>query len=216
MKKSLVIVLVLALVVALTGCNLAGLASFVAPNVDPAVAMGSITEDRYINELFGIAFQLPENWVFATDEELAQSTDMAGEVFDESVIEDLLSSRQTLVNMSAWDEARIPNVNMNIQFIGGSRRMSMDDYTKSAAEQLPELMESVGVKVESLETRQVSFAGEERLGLFFRAEYTTGTFWQFSYYLMNDGYLGTVTCTANSVEEIEAVLPYFQALGQGE
>lgn len=214
MKKITVLLLAMAMVLSLAACNFAELAAQLTPSADPAVVMGSITEDRYTNTLFGFTFQLPEDWAFATREEMAQLAGVSVDTYEETAVAEQLSARQTVMTMQAWNAEGLPNVNLNVQFIGGGTQMTMDAYTEMVATQMPAAMETSGAQIKEIETRKVSFAGEERLGIAFQAEYETGTFWQFSYYMIVDGYLATFVFTGNSIEEIEALLPNFQPIGE--
>lgn len=183
------------------------------PSAELSAAMGGIDGATYTNEMFGITFQLPESWAFATEEELAVLSGLAESIYDETIVGALLDTGATPIVMCAMNGFGTSSVNMNVQMLTDALVLSLDEYTSMTAEIMPSLLESSGMTVSNLETKQVSLAGEDRLGIAYDAEYGGVVMSQFIYYLAADGYLATVTITSPTAEEIDTIITNFAAIG---
>ncbi len=103
-----------------------------------------VTEDRYENEFWDIAFTLPDNWLAATAEELGY-TSLEGN--------DLLSDEQRMQAEKAFEEGRSVNemgasdmfgtniimVTDNFSGVMGGDALTAEQYAKVVAQQLKEV-----------------------------------------------------------------------------
>ena len=72
MKKLMAFVLVLCMALALTACGTA----------DKSLTLGTVEDDVYTNDYFGLRCELPANWTFLDKEELAEQNGLAAQALD--------------------------------------------------------------------------------------------------------------------------------------
>lgn len=182
-------------------------------NAELTGAMGTVEGSVYTNELFGISLQLPEGWSFATAQELALAAGLTENMFDDTAIGALVETGAAPTIMLAMDELGTSNINMNVQKLTEDLSAGLDEYTTMTAELMPALLESSGMTVSNMETKQANFAGESRLGIAYDVEISGVAMSQFIYFLAADDYLATVTFNAPTVEEVDAMVAYFAPIG---
>ena len=83
MKRIFVLMLVLIMGLSLIGCGnkISKEFEIAKESASKVIATGKIEGDVYTHE-FGIRFEKPENWVYSTEEELAQMESQEGIVYD--------------------------------------------------------------------------------------------------------------------------------------
>jgi hypothetical protein len=134
MKKTLALLLSLALILALCGgCLFNG-------GLDRKLVRGSWNDDVYTNEFADIRFTLPEGWLAATDEEIANLMGLAAETLEDEDKWAVEAAKLTTVyDMMAQDPATGNNIIVmfeNLSMVIGGTSMSEEDYLKSAKEQV--------------------------------------------------------------------------------
>lgn len=180
------------------------------PNSDETddAIRGIIEGDVYTNELVQLGFQLPEGWCFASDSEIAQITGLTQDMIGEDMSK-LLDQGLSAMVFYAFNDQGTSNVNMNVQKVPGVSALPMDTYTESVCDMIPNLMAQANMTVNSIEAREVEFAGETRLGIFYETEFSGAVLQQFSYYLASGDYLATVTVTCQDADEIPQIIAQF-------
>jgi len=75
MKKFLICLLAVAMVIAMSGCDLLSMFNKEEKpsSQDMELSLGTVTGNKYESEFIGIGYTLPDGWEFYTDEEIKES-----------------------------------------------------------------------------------------------------------------------------------------------
>lgn len=75
-----------------------------AKPVEKKISRGTISENVYTNTFLGLTFEKPEEWIYATDEEMAQLVGLGQDIVDLNSLEKMLSETASVYDMSASDD----------------------------------------------------------------------------------------------------------------
>ena len=172
-------------------------------------ALGTIEENAYVNEYFGLGFDLPEEWQFFTEEELAEMMNITLQVIDDEDLKDLMresmESGNGVTNMAAKNTTGTLNINMRLTKYENAllKTLSEDSILEMLSAPVKEMLESAGYEDLKLELRTIEFAGEEKQALFI-----TGTFYNLPMYqaellLLGEDYYAVLTFTSVLEDRLE-------------
>ncbi len=124
---------------------------FVQRSTSKQLARGTWNEDVYSSEMSELQFTLPEGWVAATDEEIANLMGIAADSFDDKQKWALEAAKLTTVyDMMAQDPVTGNNVIVmfeNLSMVIGGAKMSEEDY-----------LEILKKQIENLDTMEYTFS----------------------------------------------------------
>ena len=219
-KKTIAVLLLCALFVVMTSG--AASATETRTDTDFETALGTIEEDVYTNEYFGVGYKLPEDWVFFTDEELAQTLNAAEQVIDnEELIEMLKKAAEdgtAVTNMGAKGELGLRNVNMRLsRLTEKSLRLYSDKMILQAlSTSMEAMLKKAGYENLEMEIGEVEFAGEKKAILLFSGEFMTLPIHQGEILLMGEDYYAILTFTNMIDDNIEELVGHWYALEEAE
>lgn len=75
-----------------------------AKPVEKKISRGIVSENVYTSEFLSVTFEKPEEWIYATDEEMAQLVDLGQDIIELNSLEKMLSETATVYDMSASDD----------------------------------------------------------------------------------------------------------------
>jgi hypothetical protein len=186
MKKIFLTIFILSILFAV-GCG--------SKKPSPGVWEGNV----YTNEYLGLRFVLPPGWAVPTDAEMAQITGIAQREYGDFFPDDM----DEFFDMVAVNRSSGANVNLN--FVRHGRRVPT---VEDVFEEVPKVLESIGGRV----TRN---SGTTRLGDNRWNSHNTAiemfgvTMNGRQFFIIQDGFIITITITAGLTESIESVLPWF-------
>ena len=181
-------------------------------------AIGEIKEDTYVNEYFGLGFDLPKDWQFFTEEELAEMMDITLKVIDDEELKDLMKdsmeSGNGVTNMAAKNSAGTLNINMRLKKYENDvlKTLSEESILDMLSAPVKEMLESAGYKDLELEIREIEFAGEKKQALFINGKFYNLPMYQAELLLLGEDYYAVVTFTSVLEDRLEEQFECWHAL----
>ncbi len=194
MKKLLALVL--------TACMLLCLASCGAEKVQ----RGTIDGNVYKSEFSGITFTKPDSWVFASDEEIAETMNIGADMLDKNNFEKAVAEAATTFDMMVTDPATNSNVNISYENleVTNNEDKTLEEYIDVALEQFK--AQDI-IEYEIGETEKVTLCGETYSRIITTASYNGVEMTQVYYMRKIDNIIVNVIVTAVNTElsEIESM-----------
>ena len=158
MKRLVTVLLVIVMVFGMGGSALA-----IGRSTDK-IERGVIENNVYENAFLGIGCELDEDWVFYTDEEIAENNGIAVEMLEDEELQELLEENPTLTEMWATYEDGILVTGINIENLGLLYGMVLDEdaYIDLSLEGVERSIEAAGLEDDKAEKITIEFAGAER------------------------------------------------------
>jgi hypothetical protein len=143
MKKTPAVIILLSLILMLSGAcsntSKVNTSAELTPKISEAaeetgkeLSRGTWNDDVYTNEFAGIQFTLPEGWLVATDEEIANIMGMGAEVMGDDAKWAMEAAKQaSIYDMMAQDPVKMNNVSImfqNLSMSVGGTNISEKDY----------------------------------------------------------------------------------------
>ena len=175
-------------------------------------AHGEQDGNTYTSEFFGIKAELPEGWTLQSEEELAQTngiSDMSDENADKA-----LNKSGVLYEMFALTETSA-NVNIaveNLNITNGGKTLSAEEYIDLSIGNLEKQYKAAGIAEVTVEKSTVDFLGSEKPCISVKLENEGQELFQKMVPLTNGIYIGAVTFTGPSEEEISTETEMFSSL----
>lgn len=107
MKKLLLLVITICMLGTLAGCG--------SRDTEKKLSRGTIEGDVYTSEFADIKFTKPENWVYSTDEEIAQVMNVGAEILEQSEFEKNAAELTTVYDMMVKDVLWGNNVSVGFE-----------------------------------------------------------------------------------------------------
>ncbi|MBR3227621.1 MAG: hypothetical protein IKF68_03655 [Erysipelotrichaceae bacterium] len=121
---------------------------------------GTCNGNVYENESLNLRFELPENWVFYTEEEIAESNSMTAEQLKDTDIADLVAERGQYTDFFAQNASTGSSANLIIsERLPGYTDKAMFEAIESFYR---EQFEAAGMPVKTYEVVTKTFCGEEK------------------------------------------------------
>lgn len=194
MKKHLILLLVV--IVGITACACGGI----------KVARGTVNGNVYSSEFSGITFTKPDSWVFATDEEIAQTLNIGADMLDQNNFEKAVSEAASTYDMMVTDPATNSNVQISYENLAvtDSEDMTVDEYLDTFKKQLD--AQDV-IDYEYVGSEKTTLCGEEYTCITLNATYNGVKMVQACYARKIDNLIVNVIITAvnTDVANIEAM-----------
>ncbi len=160
MKKIISLLLIAVLAAALLcSCNLDDVAGEIVDSI--TVKRGVADAESYTNESIGITFNKPADWVFYTDEQIAEIMNISKDLFKD---ENLLESAEitSVIDFMAVNATTGDNVNLSIENLlaSGNGLMTVEEYADASKNIL---LTQSGLTYTFGNNEKVTVAGEEYL-----------------------------------------------------
>ena len=233
MKRTIAILLILALALGLMGCgkDSTDIAGSVTPATDPVpvtteavqetepVSLGRMEGGVYTNEYVGIGCQLDSNWTFYTAEELQELPGQVHEALQDTEYSD--AGLNQITDMMAENATDLTTMNVQYNKLTMQDRLifatmnddAIADVILGQSESMVQAYAQAGIENAVLEKKTVTFLGEERT-----AVHTSASVQGIPYYILQvfDYSLGqySVTVTVGSYveDQTESLLALFYSV----
>ena len=210
MKKTLSLLLILTLVLAAFG----GSALAAETETDASEAVGLKEDNCYANEFLGIMAQFGDEWYVMNDEETIEAMGYVADNLENDELADQLRNSGVVCDLYvlALDNSG-DNINIQLENLGFlyGLAMSEDAYFKTAAPQLQEALEQMGLTNVQIEKETVEFAGAEHVSCLVSGEINGMTIYERMVMLKAGNYMATVTAVSFDRDSVEAMLEFFEA-----
>ena len=159
---------------------------------------GTVDGSTYTSDLLGITATLDENWIIASDEQLAQLGGLVVDSFEDEDVKKLLSDGSTVYEFYALNQKDNSSVNITVQELGrlGGIMVDEDAYADANLKSLPEVLSSGGITVTKLEKTTVEFAGSTHAALSLEGTVNDVALYETIVLLKNGPYMAVVTAAS--------------------
>ena len=230
MKKILLIFAVAALIASLGGCGLSGGAP--GQNSKPAkenksasetqtvaaeFSRGTVSGTSYKSEFAGFSAELPEGFVFYTDEQIAEINGITADALEgktSDAFKKSLESGQAVTDMFAAGTDGLSTVNVTVENleISGNKDITESAYAAAVKAQLKGSFESVGYSVNGIEKTEKNFIGSKHTAITAEWQYSGKNGYETLICKKVGKYMVSVTvCTWNE-NNTESLLACFKEL----
>ena len=184
-----------------------------APQTEDGLEVGTVVGGRYENSFLGIGCELDENWVFANEQQLAQIAGMTADMFTGDFAEQAKAA-DMFYDLYAERLSGGATINLVIQKVGllaglGATEEQIVDAT--IAQMGPQL-EAAGFSNVQMEKNTVSFAGQERVGIYISAEIQGAPIYEQQVCIKNGQHVASITLATVGEDATETLAGYFFAL----
>ncbi len=164
------------------------------------VARGERTQTGYTNASIEVTFTKPTSWRFYTDEEIAATMNVAGELYKDK---DLINSAKvtSVMEFIAADDSG-NNLNLCIENLrpSGNKDVTVEEYSVQAQELISQ--QAQGVTYSFGETAEATLGGKDYLRMDATCKYAGASMKQYMY-MRKVGY-HMIVITATSVGSMDA------------
>jgi len=210
MKKNLMrMAALLAVLCLMSGCSLL---EDVMGEVKP-LAMGTMTDDLYTNDLLGVAFEMGDQWTCASEDELLIVNDSDAAAWNAEAAQAVADENGFFYDaaFAAADNQRFIDVTVDDLKAYDDLGASENDYAVDYNRYLPAELKDGGCTDVTGEMKKVELGGVSHSA--FKAVYTNadGETWYDLYVFVSGGarYMGVINVYACYEDTTEAALSYF-------
>lgn len=211
MKKTVALILVLAMLLSLTGCGMSRMLT--AEEID-AIAAGTITDGVYENTVFGIGCQLDEDWDVSTQAEILETN---GWNENEDLTEQAKKSLakpgyfyEMLVETP--DQTGTVNVCVENVSIMEDPDISEADYARSAIVMAREAFDVIGAKNLTMEQIVQDVAGKQCHGYLATVHTGDHVLYQKVLYVRQGIYAAVITVSCTGADVTDDILSCFYSV----
>ncbi|MBQ8813585.1 MAG: hypothetical protein IJZ85_03680 [Lachnospiraceae bacterium] len=122
MKRVLLFILTICMLGTMVGCA--------GGEKEKKVTRGTIEGEIYTSEFAGVTFTKPENWVYSTDEEIAQVMNVGAEIMDRTEFEKKAMELTTIYDMMVKDPMWGNNISISFENLqmNQASNITVDQY----------------------------------------------------------------------------------------
>lgn len=174
--------------------------------VKKTVSRGTISGNVYTNDFAGFTFTKPSDWVYATDEEIAQTINAGQSMLDLSLLEEALSTTASIYDMYAVDDyGNNVMVCYENTMLTAFRELTVDEYVESFKTQLLSV-DTYDYELSS--TEDITLGGTAYKKVVATADYNGYTITQAYYITIIDNYAVSIILTSSTMDiaEMEAMI----------
>ena len=214
MKRVLICVLAVAMLLAMSGCNL-----LLSPNpedirgeqtADKELSLGEVTGKKYESDFIGIGFTLPDDWTFYTDEQIKEMNNYVGDIAGQdykdmiknaSVVYDMMATSSTLTDNVIVTLEKIPNVQLAVLDLSKTLENSFNSIKSS--------FENMGYKNITHKITTITIDGKDFTGMQISATLAGQTMNQTSFVIKCNGYLASMAVTTFATTGTDPLMANF-------
>lgn len=229
MKKTVILILMLALTLSLCACGGPSAKDVLAGSPEPAetsapaesqentLPKGTVTvtadSARYENAWLGLACGLNEDWYIYSEEEMAQTAGLTAEQYEGTAYEEMLKKSDMFYDFFAARTDGTANISVNFSYTGTVISVDMDKYLEMLIPQLKSAVEAGGMSDVTITKNTVTFAGSERTGLLLHAKTQGMDYYAQQLYFFVGPRVATLNLGTFLEDNTAELLELFEALG---
>lgn len=184
-----------------------------AQEPEEEIEAGNLVGGRYENEFLGIGCELDDNWVYATQEELAEMIGQTADLFDEESAEQLKNA-DMFYDMLASSSDGLVSINVVIQNLGVlyGAVLSEEEYVSISTQNLEEQLGTAGFTDISWEQTAPDFAGQQHVGLHISSKIQGNDYYTSQVYIKAGSYMAVISFNSFLEDIGEDLMANFFAL----
>lgn len=170
---------------------------------------GDIDGDTYRSEFYGISYTLPEDYEFATDEQLAEMANVTTDMLEDEASQEALESGRVLFDMYAYAPDG-QNVSITIEKVNAltGALINVDQYREICISKLDGQLEGTGMEVTAHDDTTYRIGDTDYPAENIVLSYEDRTIYEKLVFLKNGSIFGIMTATSSSLEATEQLLSH--------
>ena len=170
---------------------------------------GTIDGDTYRSEFFGISYTLPEDYQFASDEQLAEMANITTDMLEDEASQKALESGRVLFDMYAYAPDG-QNISITIEKANALTGVliSVDQYREICISKLDGQLEGTGMEVTAHDDTTYRIGDTDYLAENIVLSYEGTEIFEKLVFLKNGSIFGIMTATDSSLEGAEQLLSH--------
>ena len=168
---------------------------------------GTVNGQIYSNPSLKLAAQLPDEWQIASEEELAQQSQITAENMTEEAFREMLENGSIVIDFSASGSGT--NVNIVVQELP-TAAYTAEQVMKAGKDSAAKQLEAQGFENVTVEESTVLFCNEEAPALRFYATYSGVDIFETQVYVQSGRLIAAVTAASGGEDRTDEILSYFR------
>lgn len=162
----------------------------------PVLSIGSSRGNHYSSSFLGIQCTLDDSWTFLSDAEIRERNNLAADLFGEEY-QSALEATDILFDMAATNANGVDTVAIVLEKLSGTNALiSESGYANISKDNIADTLRSSGFSDISIETTEITFAGEPHAGISVSAFYSGNRVFETCVCVKRGNYMaGIVVCT---------------------
>lgn len=172
---------------------------------------GTVDGNKFSSTMLGLTAEFDDSWTFATDDELAALNGVSDMTAENTA--SVFTSKGIIYDMYVETESG-SNISILVEDLSVSNNSSLDEqgYVNASYPTLQSQLEAGGFTVDNIEKTTFTFVGKETPCIKMDLSVLGVNFYEYQVYKKAGQYMGVITITALSKEEIEELAGNFAAL----
>lgn len=166
------------------------------PATSEDLSLGVTTGTKYESEFIGVGFNLPENWVFYSEDEIKQLNNLTADLAGQEYL-DLLKNATVIYDMMATSPSQTDNIVVNLEKVSNVllNKLDLASNFEASFAMVKSSLENMGYRDITKEITTVTIDGETFTAMHLTASFSGLTMHQTSIAIKCNGYLASVAVT---------------------
>ena len=174
----------------------------------PEYSFGKASGSSYKNDFLGISCELPEGWVFYTEQQLLEMNNIISEFVDEDALEQLRNA-SIIYDMYASD-SNFNSITVNLEKFNALQMATLDIKASLEGQKdgIISSYQGMGYQDIQVEYQKVTVDGQEYDGLVIDASIQGVSFYAKAFAFKKGNYLANVTVASVGSDATDTILSY--------
>lgn len=178
-----------------------------ADNINREITRGTINGNVYYSDYSGVTFTKPDEWVYSSDEQIAEMMNIAQELLDTNSFQDMALQLSSVYDMAVTDIVTGTNINISYEnlALSNSTDITEAEYADIVVEQINSL---TTMNTEVVDQSTVTLSGNEYLRITCNSDYDGFIMTQVYYLRKIDSFMNSIIVTLvgdYTIADIEAM-----------
>lgn len=218
MKKRFLCAALAAMLISFSLSGCAAINAAAAPGEVEEYQTGTIENNTYGNEFFGIGCQLDDSWTILSEDEIAERSGLVVDTMEEGGMDDsmrkAMEDGSVVFDFFAQKNDNTAAINITVGNIGVlyGAALTEEGYIDATEEQMMQSVETIGYENVTTEKTTITLAGTEHAALKLTGEYSGISIYQTMVVLRKGIYVGCVAFSCGGEDFADDLITLFYAL----
>ena len=218
MKKRFLCAALAAMLISFSLSGCAAINAAAAPGEVEEFQTGTIENNTYGNEFFGIGCQLDDSWTILSEDEIAERSGLVVDTMEEGGMDDsmrkAMEDGSVVFDFFAQKKDNTAAINITVGNIGVlyGAALTEEGYIDATEEQMMQSVETIGYENVITEKTTITLAGTEHAALKLTGEYSGVSIYQTMVVLRKGIYVGCVAFSCGGEDFADDLITLFYAL----